>query len=86
MILSHSLPLRGECFVHWSYSFFFITDSHHSKSPDGSKRKVKQNTKWDNGGSSKDMGTLDFSGTSDDSAFIPTQAEVCMSNTPIRVI
>ncbi|GFR97822.1 signal recognition particle receptor subunit alpha-like [Elysia marginata] len=46
-----------------------------SKSPDSSKRKVKQMTKWDNGGSSKDVGALDFSGTTDDSAFIPTQAE-----------
>lgn len=46
-----------------------------SKSPDSSKRKVKQNTKWDNSGSTKDVGALDFSGTTDDSAFIPTQAE-----------
>ncbi|GFO45885.1 signal recognition particle receptor subunit alpha-like [Plakobranchus ocellatus] len=45
------------------------------KSPEGPKRRVKQGTKWDNSGSSKDVGSLDFSSATDDSAFIPTQAE-----------
>ncbi|RUS77229.1 hypothetical protein EGW08_015004 [Elysia chlorotica] len=55
------------------------TGGDNSKSPNGSQRKGKQMTKWDNGGSSKDLGDLDFSGTTDDSAFVPTQAEVSFS-------
>ena len=52
------------------------------RSTEAPKKRVKQATKWDMGGTSKDIKTLDFSGSQGDSAAVngsseaPTEIEV----------
>ena len=58
----------------------------HRKSPEAPKKRVKQATKWNLGGTSRDMKDLDFSGSHGDSAAVngnseePTELEVVSSS------
>ena len=66
----------------WSSSINLISPS--AKKPDPPTKKIKQDTKWDLNGTSKDMGTLDFSDAKGEEAGsainarneIPSQEEV----------